>query len=129
MHHGNFMIAESISIEGNKGTIRRLISGAEPFVLGHYPHLAIFPGVLSLQLCIDIAEELAASVSCRPGCRVRRVNRVQFLGIVMPGDELVVDSSIEKKDASGYTIRCVGRVGSNAKVKATLCVLLPEHSS
>lgn len=107
----------SISDSGVDGT--RYVSGNEQFVLGHYPHLAIFPGVLSLQLINSLIQKYCDKMNIR-FC-IDQIVKVQYLGIICPGDKLLVRVWKVKEQETSITFR--GEIISNAETKVKAIII------
>lgn len=93
----------------------RIISGSEPFGLGHYPGNPIYPGVLSVEHILTLAETLVAKIFERR-CRVDGIKRVQFLDMAGPGDVLTVEATITKEAEDGCLIK--GSISNGERVTA-----------
>ncbi len=109
-----------VELAGDRARARRLVSGAEPFAAGHYPHRAIFPGVLSLELFMATAEALARAHDVNG--RVRHVDRLQLLEVIEPGDALDVEATIKERRSDGLLMQCTLSAAGRKKAKATLIV-------
>jgi 3-hydroxymyristoyl/3-hydroxydecanoyl-(acyl carrier protein) dehydratase len=93
----------------------KIVSGSEPFALGHYAGNPIYPGVLSVEHIMALAEALVSKVH-EKRCRVDAIKRVQFTGMAGPGDVLTVEASITKEDDGGCLIK--GSIASGDRVTA-----------
>lgn len=91
----------NIQIENNCIRANRYISGNEPFVNGHYPHFTIFPGVLSMELLLELLKYYCSKQNIEG--RISYINKIQYLGIIMPGDVLLV-KIIQKKEEDNIII-------------------------
>ena len=118
------MIDGDLTCNGKTATARRAVSAAEPFALGHYPHRALFPGVLVLELFTVVAEGLVRAATGNADCRVTTVIRIQFLGEIRPGDVIVVETRISRETAESFEIRCTAKVDATKKASGTLVVQL-----
>jgi 3-hydroxyacyl-[acyl-carrier-protein] dehydratase len=79
------------------------VTGEEDFLSGHFPGRPIFPGVLQLEA---LAQAGAVAVLSRDGMADRLplfggVENVRFRRQVVPGDELVLDVTLEKMSGRG----------------------------
>lgn len=108
-------------------SIKKYVSGSEPFVIGHYPSNAIFPGVLLLDLMMDAARTLVQKIHRKPS-RVSRVKRIQFLEMVKPGDILDISASLKKGSESGCLIDCAVQSGNSRKARGTMEVTFTEQT-
>lgn len=71
-----------------ESTRTEIVSGSEPWAIGHYPGNPILPGVVQLQWMMDGAEELGLDFQ---GGAV--VKSVQYLRMVRPGSAVVIRAS------------------------------------
>jgi 3-hydroxymyristoyl/3-hydroxydecanoyl-(acyl carrier protein) dehydratase len=72
------------------------VSGSAPFVLGHYPKDAIFPGVMSLHLMKRLSDQFFEYLTDTP-TNVIHLKRITYLGIIRPGDVLRICSRAKKQ--------------------------------
>lgn len=107
---------------------KKYVSGSEPFVMGHYPSNAIFPGVLLLDLMMETARALVEKIH-QKSSRVSRIKRIQFLEIVKPGDILNINASLKKGLESGCLIDCAIYAGDSQKVRGTMEVTFTEQTT
>jgi 3-hydroxyacyl-[acyl-carrier-protein] dehydratase len=97
----------------------------EPFFAGHFPARPVMPGVLMLEALAQTAALLSfESMDVEPGDDMV----VYFVGIdgarfkrpVEPGDQLILDASIERAKAGIYKYKTRASVGSETAVEAEL---------
>ena len=97
----------------------------EPFFGGHFPARPVMPGVLMLEALAQTAALLSfESMDVEPGDDMV----VYFVGIdgarfkrpVEPGDQLVLEASIERAKAGIYKYKTRASVGSETAVEAEL---------
>jgi 3-hydroxyacyl-[acyl-carrier-protein] dehydratase len=97
----------------------------EPFFVGHFPARPVMPGVLMLEALAQTAALLSfESMDVEPGDDMV----VYFVGIdgarfkrpVEPGDQLILDASIERAKAGIYKYKTRASVGSETAVEAEL---------
>ncbi|NML45456.1 3-hydroxyacyl-ACP dehydratase FabZ [Ramlibacter sp. G-1-2-2] len=97
----------------------------EPYFVGHFPHRPVMPGVLMLEAMAQAAALLAFSAS---GSALDSNSVIYFAGIdgarfkrpVEPGDQLVMDVSLERARAGIYKFKAVARVGEDIACEAEL---------
>lgn len=106
---------EELNFETDRATGRKYVSGSEPFALGHYAGNPIFPGVLSLQLMLDLSDALFRQNGL-PQPTKMRITRTQYLDMVRPGDVLEVEVDIKKRDEKQISVSA--RVSSAGVPKA-----------
>ncbi len=97
----------------------------EPFFAGHFPARPVMPGVLTLEALAQTAALLSfESMDVEPGDDMV----VYFVGIdgarfkrpVEPGDQLVLEASIERAKAGIYKYKSRASVGGETAVEAEL---------
>ncbi len=97
----------------------------EPFFGGHFPARPVMPGVLMLEALAQTAALLSfESMDVEPG----EDTVVYFVGIdgarfkrpVEPGDQLVMDVTLERSRAGIYKFKGVARVGEEVACEAEL---------
>ena len=106
------------------------VTANEPFFDGHIPHRPVFPGVLMLE---SIAQASAILVSLIIDAKASRKNVYLFAGVdkarfkapVEPGDQLVIDVSLEGQRSSLW--RCSGTISVQGKTVCTSDVLFTHR--
>jgi 3-hydroxyacyl-[acyl-carrier-protein] dehydratase len=97
----------------------------EPFFAGHFPARPVMPGVLMLEALAQTAALLSfESMDVEPGADTV----VYFVGIdgarfkrpVEPGDQLILEASIERAKAGIYKYKTRASVGAETAVQAEL---------
>ena len=97
----------------------------EPFFGGHFPARPVMPGVLTLEALAQAAALLSfESMDVEPGDDMV----VYFVGIdgarfkrpVEPGDQLILEASIDRAKAGIYKYKTRAAVGSETAVEAEL---------
>jgi 3-hydroxyacyl-[acyl-carrier-protein] dehydratase len=97
----------------------------EPFFAGHFPHRPVMPGVLMLEAMAQTAALLSFAAE---GAGPDHQSVIYFAGIdgarfkrpVEPGDQLVMDVSLERSRAGIYKFKGVARVGEDIACEAEL---------
>jgi 3-hydroxyacyl-[acyl-carrier-protein] dehydratase len=97
----------------------------EPFFSGHFPARPVMPGVLTLEALAQAAALLSfESMDVEPGDDMV----VYFVGIdgarfkrpVEPGDQLILEASIDRAKAGIYKYKTRASVGGETAVEAEL---------
>ena len=96
----------------------------EPIFQGHFPELAVFPGVLQLEAMAQTSAFIIDSVMLEDhGLMVfyAGVNNAKFRKPVVPGDQLVIESTLanRKKNFWVFNAKALveGKVVSQAEVR------------
>ena len=101
------------------------VSINEPHFQGHFPHRPVMPGVLMLEALAQAAALLAFDAA---GVQVDDNTVYYFAGIdaarfkrpVEPGDQLIMDVSLDRARAGIYKFKGVTRVGEEFACEAEL---------
>ena len=97
----------------------------EPFFIGHFPHRPVMPGVLMLEAMAQTAALLSFAAE---GAAPDNKSVIYFAGIdgarfkrpVEPGDQLVMDVTLERSRAGIYKFKGIARVGEEVACEAEL---------
>lgn len=90
-------------VPGERVTARYRVTGDEAFLAGHFPGNPIFPGVIQLEALAQ-AGGIALLADARYAGKLPLfggVEEVRFRRIVKPGDDLVLDVTLERLSARG----------------------------
>jgi 3-hydroxyacyl-[acyl-carrier-protein] dehydratase len=97
----------------------------EPFFGGHFPHRPVMPGVLMLEAMAQAAALLSfASQGVTPDDKTvyyfAGIDGARFKRPVEPGDQLVMDVTLERHKAGIFKFKGVTRVGTEVACEAEL---------
>ena len=97
----------------------------EPFFTGHFPHRPVMPGVLMLEAMAQAAALLAFdTLGVTPDDKTvyyfAGIDGARFKRPVEPGDQLVMDVTLERMKAGIFKFKGVTRVGSDIACEAEL---------
>jgi 3-hydroxyacyl-[acyl-carrier-protein] dehydratase len=97
----------------------------EPFFNGHFPNRPVMPGVLMLEALAQASALLSFSSEGEEsdGSRLyyfAGIDGARFKRIVEPGDQLILESRIERKKASIYKYSTRATVNGDLAVEAEL---------
>lgn len=89
---------------------RYSVQATEPVLIGHFPGLAIFPGVCLIE-CAHLSA-LSALEQAADGAMLRLagIESARFLAPVFPGDEVQTDISAQRVDAEDWVCSAVTSV-------------------
>lgn len=97
----------------------------EPFFEGHFPHRPVMPGVLMLEALAQTAALLSfSSMGEDPGddtvVYFVGIDGARFKRVVEPGDQLILEASIERAKAGIYKYKVRASVEGQTAVEAEL---------
>ena len=97
----------------------------EPFFVGHFPHRPVMPGVLMLEAMAQAAALLAFdAVDKTPDDKTvyyfAGIDNARFKRPVEPGDQLIMDVTLDRSKAGIFKFTGVTRVQGNIVCQAEL---------
>ena len=97
----------------------------EPFFMGHFPHRPVMPGVLMLEAMAQAAALLAFdTLGTTPDDNTvyyfAGIDAARFKRPVEPGDQLIMDVTLERMKAGIFKFKGVTRVGDAVACEADL---------
>ena len=97
----------------------------EPFFTGHFPHRPVMPGVLMLEAMAQAAALLAFdTLGVTPDDKTvyyfAGIDGARFKRPVEPGDQLIMDVTLERMKAGIFKFKGVTRVGGEIACEAEL---------
>ena len=97
----------------------------EPFFVGHFPHRPVMPGVLMLEAMAQAAallsfETLGITLDDKTVYYFAGIDGARFKRPVEPGDQLVMDVTLERSKAGIYKFKGITRVGEEVACEAEL---------
>jgi 3-hydroxyacyl-[acyl-carrier-protein] dehydratase len=115
-----------LSVEKGK-SIRSLknVTINEPQFNGHFPHRPVFPGVYMLEAMAQTAALLAFdTLGVTPDDKTvyyfAGIDGARFKRPVEPGDQLIMDVSLERMRAGIFKFKGIARVGDEVACEAEL---------
>ena len=97
----------------------------EPFFVGHFPHRPVMPGVLMLEAMAQAAallsfDMLGITLDDKTVYYFAGIDGARFKRPVEPGDQLVMDVTLERSKAGIYKFKGIARVGEDVACEAEL---------
>jgi 3-hydroxyacyl-[acyl-carrier-protein] dehydratase len=126
-HRYPFLLVDRV-LELEKGKRIKAIKNVtinEPFFVGHFPHRPVMPGVLMLEAMAQVAALLAFdALGTPPGEKTiyyfAGIDGARFKRPVEPGDQLVMDVSLERMKSGIFKFKGVARVDEQLACEAEL---------
>ena len=126
-HRYPFLMVDRVLAVDKGKSIKALknVTINEPFFMGHFPRRPVMPGVLMLEAMAQTAGLLSFHMM---GKRPDDNNIFYFAGIdgarfkrpVEPGDQLIMDVSLERMKSGIYKFKGITRVGDEVACEAEL---------
>ena len=123
------MVDKVVELEKGKRAVGiKNITGNEIHFLGHFPHMAVFPGALILEgiaqtaillFCKSYEGEVSALTDPDVLFFFGAAN-ARFLRVVVPGDQLRMEVTIEKAYSTGGMIKGVAKVDGQVVAKGDM---------
>ena len=115
-------------LESEKGVRIRAIKNVsinEPFFMGHFPHRPVMPGVLMLEALAQAAallsfDALGSSPDDNTVYYFAGIDGARFKRPVEPGDQLILDVTIDRMKAGIFKFKARALVGDEVAVEADL---------
>ena len=101
------------------------ITGDEPFLKGHFPGNAMWPGVIMIEAIAQLGGVIAQSDPAHPALgdmRLTSVRNAKILGTALPGATLTIEASLEGR--MGNLIQIKGSVSDGDRKIAEAVVML-----
>lgn len=126
-HRYPFLLVDRV-LEVEKGKRIKALKNVtinEPFFVGHFPHRPVMPGVLMLEAMAQVAALLAFdTLGVTPDNKTiyyfAGIDGARFKRPVEPGDQLVMDVSLERMKAGIFKFKGTTRVGAEIACEAEL---------
>jgi 3-hydroxyacyl-[acyl-carrier-protein] dehydratase len=126
-HRYPFLLVDRV-LEVEKGKSIKALKNVtinEPFFVGHFPHRPVMPGVLMLEAMAQVAALLAFdTLGVTPDNKTiyyfAGIDGARFKRPVEPGDQLVMDVTLERMKAGIFKFKGTTRVGTEIACEAEL---------
>jgi 3-hydroxyacyl-[acyl-carrier-protein] dehydratase len=126
-HRYPFLLVDRVLAYEKGKSIRSLknVTINEPFFVGHFPHRPVMPGVLMLEAMAQTAALLSfATLGVTPSEKTvyyfAGIDGARFKRPVEPGDQLVMDVTLERNKSGIFKFKGVARVGEELACEAEL---------
>lgn len=126
-HRYPFLLVDRV-LELEKGKFIKAVKNVtinEPFFGGHFPHRPVMPGVLMLEAMAQAAAMLAFdAVGVTPDDKTvyyfAGIDAARFKRPVEPGDQLIMDVTLERMKSGIFKFKGVTRVDGDVVCEAEL---------
>jgi 3-hydroxyacyl-[acyl-carrier-protein] dehydratase len=126
-HRYPFLLVDRV-IEIDKGKSIKALKNVtinEPFFVGHFPQRPVMPGVLMLEALAQVAALLAFdAMGAAPDAKTiyyfAGIDAARFKRPVEPGDQLIMDVTLDRMKAGIYKFKGVARVDGALACEAEL---------
>lgn len=120
------LVDRVVTIEKNKHILAlKNVSINEPYFNGHFPHRPVMPGVLMLEALAQAAailaiETLNIKLDDQTVFYFAGIDGARFKRPVEPGDQLMLDVTLDRMKAGVCKFKARGLVGEEVAVEAEL---------
>ncbi|HXW53453.1 MAG TPA: 3-hydroxyacyl-ACP dehydratase FabZ [Myxococcota bacterium] len=128
-HRYPFLLIDRIlSVTSEHIQALKNVSGNEPFFAGHFPKIAVMPGVLQLEA---MAQAAGLILACGPDFNVEKeigflagVDDAKFKRVVIPGDQLIVEARVIAKKKSVVKFAASATVAGEIASLSTITLVI-----
>jgi len=123
-HRYPFLLIDKITAcePGESITAVKNVSVNEAFFQGHFPGKPVMPGVLVIEAMAQAGGVLShvtlGNVQPKPLFVLAGVNNARFRRFVSPGDQLVIDITVDKVKRGIWFYKCTAKVDGELAVAA-----------
>lgn len=136
-HRYPFLLVDRVTecIPGESLTAYKNVTVNEPFFQGHFPNIAIMPGVLIIEALAQATGLLGfRTMSENPSddllYMLAGVDNVRFKRQVIPGDQLILTAKLVKRTRIIWKFECEATVDGELVTAANLlCAATPREKS
>src|SRR5574338_746153 len=123
------MVDRVVELEPGRRVVGvKQVTANEPQFTGHFPGRPIMPGVLMVEA---LAQTAGVAVMTLPEYRGKLglfagIDECRFKRMVVPGDTLRLEVTVEKLRGMFGRVRAVASVGQEVAAEATLSIIVPR---
>jgi 3-hydroxyacyl-[acyl-carrier-protein] dehydratase len=110
-------------VPGKEGVGEYRVRGDEPFLAGHFPGEPVFPGVLVVEACAQVAgvvAQTAPEMAPLNALKLTAMHNIKILGSPRPGELMVMEVSITGRLGGLVQAEAECRVGERLVMKGGL---------
>lgn len=113
---------------GKRAVAIKQVTANEPQFAGHFPGRPIMPGVLMVEALAQTAGVAVLTLDAYRGKLglFAGIDDCRFKRMVVPGDTLRLEVTVEKLRGMFGRVRAVASVGAEVAVEATLSIIIPR---
>jgi len=108
------------------------VSSAEEYLQDHFPGFSVLPGVMMLETLAQAGRKLVATQTDAPKMPliIQTVRGVKYANMVRPGQQLIVDVTLKKRDGDRFDFVGTGTVEGNTAVTGRFTLSpIPDQSA
>lgn len=107
---------------GRRIVARRTLRAEEDYLLDHFPHFPVMPGVMMLEATYQAAMWMVRTGEdfAHPLVMLREARSVKFADFLAPGETLEVVAEAIREDGPLVTVKALARKGGRTTVSARL---------
>ena len=106
--------------KGKSATGTKVVTMSEDFLADHFPRFPVMPGVLQLEAISQVASWLAfVSSDLKMKGTLAELGTIKFKDFVKPGDQMIIEVSLQSSDSEGLTFKATVKVKDTVKTTLT----------
>src|SRR4030095_14404106 len=103
-------------VPGQSARAQKCVTVNEPYFQGHFPGYPVMPGVLVLEALVQLSTFLAANSGLPTPNAIRTLDDVRFKRQVVPGDRLILETTMHADGRFDMRASVDGELASEATV-------------
>lgn len=128
-HRYPFLLVDRIlSVSADEIRAVKNVTANEPFFIGHFPELAVMPGVLQIEAMAQAAGLIVAMNGefSHEGqlAFLAGIDKAKFRRLVTPGDQLILEAKITAKKSGVIKIASTARVDKELASQAEIVLVI-----